>query len=773
MSSTQSSLPPGMRRAPRSATVSRRAFLGGLGAGSLLLAARVGSAQPLARIAAGSAESELRFEPNLFVALTPDGVVRVLAHRSEMGTGIRTALPMVVADELGADWDRVRIDQAIGDARLGSQNTDGSRSIRDFYDRMRVAGATARTMLERAAAERWGVDPAVCRAENHAIVHSESGRRLDFGELVEAAAQQEVPAEETLRFRPASEWRYVGRDLPLTDLDGLVDGSAKFGIDVRLDGQLFAAVERPPVYGGRLRSYDADAAKAQPGVVDVVELPPFQAPHGFQAIGGVAVLANSTWAALNARRSLRVEWEDGEHASYDTEDFERQLVDTARRSGTPWRTVGDAEGALAGADAGSVVEADYFVPHLAHASMEPPCALADVRVDDAGQITKLEVWAPTQNPQAAQEQLAATFGVEPTEAVVNVTLLGGGFGRKSKPDFIVEAALLSREAGRPVHVTWTREDDLRHDYYHALAAVHLKAAVDDRGRPTAWLQRAAFPTIFSTFVPGANAAANFEAGMGLSDLPYDVPNLTVETGTADAHVRIGWLRSVAHIQHAFATSSFPDELAHRAGRDPLEYLLELLGAPRMLDLEGVDYPNGDAPLERYPVDVGRLRHVTERAAELAGWGRELPRGRARGIACHRSFLSYCANVVEVEVTPEGELRIPHVTVVIDAGTVVHPDRVRAQMEGAAAFGASLALYGEVTARGGRIQQSNFHDYRVTRMYDAPRAVQVEIVASEAPPAGVGEVGVPPFAPALTNAIFAATGLRIRRLPIARHDLSWS
>lgn len=750
--------------------VSRRGFLASLSAGALVLAGRASGAGALQRLVQ---DEDLPFEPDLFVAIAPDGAVSILAHRSEMGTGIRTALPMVVADELGADWDRVTIRQAIGDERVGSQNTDGSRSIRRFYHRMRVVGATARTMLERAAAQTWGVEAPECKAREHAVVHASSDRRLGFGALVATARTLEVPPEDELVFRDPSERRYVGHDVPIADLDGIVTGGAEFGLDVRHAGQLFAVIERSPVLGGRVRSFDDARARAVPGVVDVLEVQPFEPPHGFQALGGVAVLAESTWAALQGRRALEVEWTDSDHSGYESTSFSAELAGEAREPGKVWREVGDVDAAFAAAPAEAVFEADYSAPHLAHAPMEPPCALAIVRKGGGGEPTSVEAWAPTQNPQAAQNQLAATFGLDKEEITVNVTLLGGGFGRKSKPDFIVEAALLSAATDRPVHVTWTREDDIRHDYFHTVSAMHLKAVLDERGLPAAWLQRSVFPPIFSTFAPGARDASNLEMGLGATCVPYAVPSLRVESGAADAHVRIGWLRSVAHVYHAFGICSFPDELAHRAGRDPYEYLMALLGDPRHVDLEGLDYPNHGEPLERYPFDVARLRHVTERAAELAGWGAPLPRGRARGIACHRSFLSYCANVVEVEVTRDGRISIPRATVVIDAGTVVHPDRVRAQMEGAAVFGASLALYGEITAEDGAVVQSNFHDYPVARIYDAPREIEVEIVESDALPAGVGEVGVPPFAPALCNAVFSATGKRVRELPLARHDLSWS
>jgi len=752
------------------AVVSRREFLGGLTGGSLVLMTRLSGAEAVARWTADSALDQ-PFTPDLFVAIEPDGLVTILAHRSEMGTGIRTALPMVVADELGADWDKVVIKQAIGDKRLGSQNTDGSRSVRRFYQRMRIAGATARTMLEHAAAARWAVEPSECTSRDHRIVHPESGKTSGFGELVEAASVLEVPKPESLRFRPASEYRYIGRDVPITDLDDMVTGRAIFGTDVRKDNQLFAVVAHPPVVGGRVKKVDSAAAKAVPGVVDVVQIPPFQGAPGFQPLGGVAVLATYTWAAIRGREALEIEWSDGAHADFDSAEFEKVLAETARKPGKAWRSEGDVDEAFSAASQDAIFESDYYVPLLAHAAMEPPCALAHVTLDGNNKPARCEAWAPTQNPQAAQDQIGATLGLPPEKVMVNVTLLGGGFGRKSKPDYIVEAAVLSKVTGRPVHVTWTREDDIRHDYYHTVAAVHMRAAVDQNGSPQAWLQRSVFPSIASTFDPNARQAGAGEMGMGFTDIPFQVPNLRVENGPAEGHVRIGWLRSVSNIYHAFAAGSFADELAHRAGRDPYEYLMALLGDPRMVSLKGVEYSNYGEPLDRYPIDVGRLRHVTERAATLARWGRILPKGRGLGIACHRSFLSYCANVVEAEVDEFGRVSVSGLHVVIDAGKVVHPDRVRAQMEGAAVFGTSIALYGEITARKGRIEQSNLHDYPVARMSDGPRKITVEIVESDAPPAGVGEVGVPPFAPALCNAIFAATGRRIRRLPVAKHDLS--
>ncbi len=733
---------------------SRRQLLGGLAAGSLVLAVRVVGAR--AEIAAAESAA---WEPDLFLTIEPDGGVTIVAHRSEMGTGIRTSLPQVLADELGADWGRVRLEQAIGDRRLGDQNTDGSRSVRQYFGKMREVGAVARTALERAAARRWGVDPSECRGRDHQVTHRPSGRNLTYAELVADAAAQPLPTPEEVELLPREEWRYIGADVAIADLDAIVAGGARFGIDARRPGQLFCVIARPPVLGADVASLDDAAARAVPGVVDVVRIPRFEGVHAFQPLGGVAVLADSTWAAIAGRKALQVEWTESDHEDYDSEQYRAELDESARKPGRVHREEGDAPKLLS--ETTDRIEADYHVPMLAHAPMEPPCAVAQVELDGEGRAISCEAWAATQNPQAAQGQVAATLGIDAEDVTVHVTLLGGGFGRKSKPDYVAEAAWLSRQTRRPVHVTWTREDDIRHDYFHSVASMHLEASLDADGMPSAWLQRAAYPTISSTFAAGADRPSGGELGMGFTDVPFDVPNLRVESGRAEAHVRIGWMRSVAHIQQALATCCFADELAHRAGRDPLEYLLALLGPDRVLD---VDTPEG------YEFDVARLKHVTRRAAELAEWGREVRDGRGLGIASHRSFLGYHANVVEVEVDRRGKLTIEKVWSVLDAGTVVNPDRVRAQLEGAAVFGASLALSGEITARGGVVEQSNFDSYRIARINEAPKEIVTEIVASEAPPSGVGETGVPAFAPALLNAVFAATGVRVRRLPLSRASL---
>jgi isoquinoline 1-oxidoreductase subunit beta len=477
-------------------------------------------------------------------------------------------------------------------------------------------------------------------------------------------------------------------------------------------------------------------------------------------------VADNTWAAFQGRKKLNVVWDDGPNATFNSDDYKKELQQTARKPGNVARNQGDVESVFT--KGGEVFEADYYVPLLAHAPMEPMAAVVDFK---DGSCT---AWAPTQDPQTVQGVLAEQLGIPKEKVTCHVTLLGGAFGRKSKPDFVAEAAVLSKKVGRPVKVVWTREDDMKFGYYNAVAAMYMKAALDSKGKPTAWLQRSVFPPIASTFDVNAVSGGPGDLQQGWTDVPFDVPHLRVENGAAKAHVRIGWLRSVANIYHAFAVQSFADELAHRAGRDPVQYLLELLGPARTVDLSAIKYPNYGASAEAYPIDIARLRRVTEMVAEKSSWGkRKLGKGSGLGIAVHRSFLTYVATVVEVEVSDSGDVTIPRVDTVVDAGLVVNPEATRSQFEGAAVFGTSLARSGEITAKNGAVEQGNFDDYPVARINEAPRQTNVYIVENDAPPAGVGEPGVPPFAPALCNAIFAATGKRVRELPLSRAKLGKS
>jgi isoquinoline 1-oxidoreductase beta subunit len=741
--------------------VSRRRFLkGAFGAGALVLAVRyvppvVGHAiLPDDQTDADRAT----LHPNLFVGIQQDGTVYIVAHRSEMGTVIRTSLPMVLADELDADWKRVKIDQAIGDKRYGDQNTDGSHSIRSFFDTMRECGATARWMLIQAAAQQWNLPAAECSTELHTVVHKATSRRAGYGELVAAAASLTPPKKEELQLKKPSEWRYIGKGMTSVDLEKLCTGKAMYGMDAHVDGMVYASIEHPPVFGGKIKSLDDQDALKVAGVHQTISIDPFKPPAAFQPLGGVAVIADNTWAAFQGRKRLKITWDNGPNESYDSAAYKKELRETAHKPGKLIRSVGDADKAF---PTTNVVEADYYVPLLAHAPMEPLVALAEFK---DGKVT---AWAPTQNPQAVQAIVSSELGIPKEDVVCNVTLLGGGFGRKSKPDYVAEAAVLSKKLGRPVKVVWTREDDIKFDYYNAVAAMYIKAAVDDKGKPTAWLQRSVFPPISSTFDVTQVYGDPPHLAQGWTDLPYDLPNIRIENGPAPAHVRIGWLRSVANIYHAFAIQCFTDELAHRANRDPVEYLLDLIGPPRTLDFTNVQYPNYGADYKIYPWETGRLRNVVEMVAEKSGWSKKKNRkGHGFGIAAHRSFLTYVATVVEVEGSDDGEIRIPRVDTAVDAGLVVNPEVTRAQFEGAAVFGTSIVRSGEITAMNGAIQQSNFNDYPVARINEAPAQTNVYITESAAPPAGVGEPGVPPFVAAFCNAIFAATGKRVRDLPLS-------
>jgi isoquinoline 1-oxidoreductase beta subunit len=746
--------------------VSRRAFLGMVGAAGLVLAVscvKRPGVDSQAKYGADSMPHGSVDNPLAFVAIAPDGTVTIVCHRSEMGQGVRTSLPMVLADELDADWQRVRVRQAPGDEeRFGNQDTDGSRSLRHFFTPMRRCGAAARHMLEQAAAASWGVPIGEVEAMNHEVMHRPTKRRIGYGELAEAASRLDVPRRETLRLKVPAQFRYIGKgEVKLVDGPDMVSGRAQYGIDAVLDGMLYAVVARPPVYGGKVASYDAAETRKVPGVVEVVQIEGRPPPSEFQPLGGIAVIARNTWAAIQGRKALKISWEDGANAGYDSTAYKAALEQSARAPGDVVRSDGDVAKAMAGA--ARRVEAEYYIPHMAQAPMEPPSATA--RLADG----RCEIWTATQAPQATRDRVSKRLELPFDRVTVNVTLLGGGFGRKSKPDYVVEAALLSEAMkGAPVKVIWTREDDVQHGYYHTVSVEHLEAGLDAAGKPVAWLHRSVAPSISSIFGPDSEHEAPFERGMGLANVPFAIPNLRVENPAAPAHARIGWYRSVSNIPHAFAIQSFVAELAAAAGRDPKDYLLELIGAPRRIDPRTLsDSWNYTESPTLYPLDTGRLRRVIETAAEQAGWGRKLPAGRGLGIAAHYSFVTYTAAVVEVAVGAKGEIAIPRIDMAIDCGAQVNPERVRSQIEGACVMGAGNALLSEISFKAGRVEQSNFHDYQVARMNAAPRDIRVHLIASDfdVPLGGVGEPGVPPIAPALCNAIFAATGKRIRRLPI--------
>lgn len=741
---------------------SRRGFLqGALAGGVFVLGAKY---LPTTLWAEGEAPAPA-LQPGLWTSIATDGTVTIIAHRTEMGNGIRTSLPIVLADELGADWQRVKVEQALGDPKYGDQETDTSHSVRDFFDLMRQTGGAARQMLIGAAAAQWAVPASECdTSEPHFVVHRPSGRKLSFGDLAEAAAKQPVPAIAQLKLKPRNAWRYIGKENHhLFDLPDMVTGKASYGIDTKLEGMVYAAIERPAVLGAVVKSHDDQETLKVSGVRQTVVIGAFKPPHGHQPLGGVAVIADNTWAALQGRRKLKVEWDNGSHEGYNSEQFRKTITETARKPAQVIRNIGDVDAEFA--KGGKLVEAEYYTPNLAHAPMEPPVAVVDVRNG------KAYCWAPTQDPQQVQKTLAELLGIKPEDVICHVTLLGGGFGRKSFLDFVSEAAVLSQKLSKPVKVTWSREDDIRFAYFHPSAAMYLKATVAENGKPTAWLQRSVFQGSNTTTDADVLYPGQDEMDNGWTDVPFDIRNHRAESGSARANLRIGWIRSVTNIFHAFAVQSFADELAHAAGKDPVQYQLDLIGPARKIDFSGTKYQNYGAPLEQFPYDTARLQRVIEIAAEKSGWGkRPMGKGRGKGIAAHRSFLTYVATVVEVELDSRGQVHIPNVWTAVDAGTVVSPDNVRYQFVGAAVFATSLALFGEITATNGAVEQSNFNNYQLARMNRAPRNTEVYIVESEAPPAGVGEPGVPPFAPALYNAVFAATGKRVRELPLVKTKL---
>lgn len=747
--------------------VSRRSFImasSGLAIGVVLAGcspakeveaelAREAGPSPLMDVAGGDAT------PGLWIEIEESGRVKITVHRSEMGQQVWTSMAQIVADELEADWSDVEIVQALGDPKYGDQNTDGSRSVRYNFHRLRVAGAAMRTMLERAGAREMGVDVGDVRAELGYVVAKSGGQKTSFGALAKAASGAAIPAENEITLKAREDWRYIGKDVSSLTVEKIVRGEGTYGIDVQLDDMVYAVVARPPQLFGTSGKVDARETMAVPGVLGTVTLPDLKPPAVFTPVGGVAIVASDTWAAIQGREALKVDWQDGPNTGYTSAPFQAALMETAQKPGTVHRSRGDIDAALAAAT--TKISADYDVASFAHSTMEPPCATAKWTGDT------LECWACVQDPQSTRATLAGLLEMDVANITVHATWLGGAFGRKSKPDFVVEAAMIAKEMGRPVKVTWTREDDLGYDFFHPPSAQHFEAGLNAEGKATAFLHRTAYPSITTTFSETADEPAASELGFGASDTPFDVGALRLEAGKAKAGLRIGWLRSVANIQHAFAIQSFAAEMAHAAGRDQKDYLLELIGPDRIVDPaeDGANYSNYGGDKTDYPIDTARLKHVGRVAAKMANWGRDLPDGHGLGIAIHRSFLTYVATVVEVAVASDGALSIPGIWLAVDAGTVVNPRHVKAQMEGGTLYGLSNALYGEITATGGQVDQKNFPDWRLMRLNEAPKAFSVEIIKSTAPPGGVGEPCTPPAAPALANAIFAATGMRIRRLPI--------
>lgn len=705
--------------------------------------------------------SGVSFSPNVYLTINGDGSVNIVAHRQEMGTGIRTNLPLVIADELEADWTKVKLIQAVGDEKkYGNQNTDGSFSVRMFFEPMRKAGASARMMLEQAAANQWKVPVSECKALNHEVVHT-SGKKLSFGELTEDASKLPQPKDADIKLKDKVDWKYIGKTTGTYDVPFIVNGTAQYGLDAKIEGMKYVVIARSPVAGGKVKTYNADKAKAISGVQKIVEIPSSGFPADFHVpMGGIAVIADNTWAAIEARKELQIEWDLGANTNYDTEAYISEMKAKMKKKGNVRRENGNVDAAFG--SAAKVIEATYVIPHLAHAPMEVPNATASFKNG------KIELWAPVQSPQWVRDSVAGFLKMKPEDVTVNVTLLGGAFGRKSKPDFAVEAAWLAKETGTPVKVVWTREDDLSNDFFHACSVQHVRVAIDKQNKVTAWNHRSAFPPIGGTTNPKEVEPSAGELQLGMVDFPYNIPNIRCESHEAHAKTRIGWLRSVSNIQHAFAVGSMLDEIAEHRKMDPVKNLLDLLGEDRMIPMDKLikeQYGNYGEPLEKFPWNTKRFRQVIELARDKSGWGKQLPKGHGMGICAHRSFLTYVACVVHVAVDETGKISIPEVHYAVDCGIAVNKNSVINQFEGGAVFALSGALKTQITFKEGQSEQKNFHQYTPSRMMDAPAEIFVHLVESDESPTGVGEPPVPPLAPALANAIFAATGKRVRELPV--------
>jgi len=709
--------------------MSRRDFLavtGMAGAGLML-----GLAPPLREdgIALAASEGDTVFSSDIFLQISQDGTATIWVSRSEMGQGVRTGMPMIVAEELEISWERVRIEQAPGanDGRYGRQLTGGSLSVRTLYEHMRRVGAVAREMLITAAANEWGVDRRGCAAGDGVVTHSASGRKAGYGDLVEAAAKLPVPDAENIRLKDPSEFRLIGTRIHRTDQRDYIHGRARFGIDTRVPGMRYAAVARCPYYRGKLRRYDETAAMKVPGVRQVVE---YEGRRGqFYVAPGVAVIADDTWAALKGVQALSAEWEGGPNADVSTQELEARFHELAIHPGEVLRDDGDVAGVLG--EASQLVEATYEIPFLAHATMEPMNCTIHVERDAC------EIWSPTQNPQPIQQLVAEYLGLPEDKVTVHVTLIGGGFGRRLYPDPELEAAGIARHVDGPIQVVWTREDDIRHDRYRPSSLHVLRGAVGAVGLPSAWHWR-----ILNTYTD------RFDP----DDFPaYSVPNYYVEYTHVPFILPRGAWRATVNSYNPFVVQAFVDELAAAAGRDPLEVRLDMLRSSKRTSTENSPYDNE------------RMIRVVEAAADKAGWGSSLPTGVGRGVAFHFGYESYVAEVAEVAVE-NGRPRVRRVVCAVDCGQVINPDLVEAQCEGAIAFALSAALKQKITVARGRVQEENFSDYPMLQIGEMP-AIETHIIQSHAAPGGMGEVPLPPLAPAVANAIFDATGKRVRRLPI--------
>ncbi len=680
------------------------------------------------------AAEEKDFALNAFVRIGTDESVTVIAAHSEMGQGVYTSLPMLLNEELQADWSKVRVesapvDKAYNHPVFGMQMTGGSTTSPSEWERYRKVGATARVMLVQAAATNWGVDVAGCRVEKGIVIHTATNKRATYGSLADAAAKLTQP--ENVPLKNPKDFTLVGKATKRLDTPSKTNGTAQFGLDVKVPGMLTAVVARPPVFGGKVAKVDAREALKVPGVKAVEQVP-----------SGVAVIAEHFWPAKLGREKLKIDWDLGPNAGLSTGKMLRDFSEMSSKPGAIAKKAGDPDAALK--TAAKTITAEYDVPYLAHAMMEPLNCVVDLRADSC------EIWTGTQFETVDRASAAQVAGLPPEKVQIHTTLLGGGFGRRANPnsDFVVEAVHVAKAAKAPVKVVWTREDDIRGGWYRPMWHDRFVAGLDSNGDPVAWThtivgQSIMQGTLFEAFT--IKDGIDSTSVEGAADVLYGFPNLQVDLHTPKIGVPVQWWRSVGHSHTGFSVEAFLDEVAHAGGKDPYELRRKLLA------------------------NQPRMRAVLELAAQKANWGSKLPHGVGRGIATHFSFDSYVAQVVEASVQ-KGAIRVHRVVCAVDCGLVINPDTVRAQMEGGIIFGLTAALKTEITLKDGRVEQGNFHNYQMVRMPESP-AIEVHIVPSGESPTGVGEPGVPPVAPALANAIFAATGKRVRRLPIRPSDLT--
>ena len=720
-------------------TINRRAFLvraSAAGAG-LIIGVRLPESLLIAQ------EEKKKPAPNPFVAyihVKPTGQISLIVAKSEMGQGIRTGLAMCLAEEAEVDWNMVSIEQADTRPDLYPHlGTGGSGSTMENFDPLRQAGATVRGLMITAAATRWKVPRRQCRASKGTVVHSASSRRATYGELVDAASKLPIPPAKNLELKDPSDFQLIGHATPRVDIPSKSNGSAQFGIDVRVPDMLYAVVARCPTFGGKPASFDAAKAKGMPGVRDVFEIPGMSADM-FTA-GGVVVVADSTWQAMQARDALQVTWDRGAAVSETTDQVREALRTAANKPGKRFRNDGDVDAALARAT--QKIEAVYEFPFLAHATMEPMNITVHARGQDC------EIWAPTQSPDWVQRTAAHVLGLSSEQVIVHTTLMGGGFGRRYMADFPAEGAQIAKIVGKPVQLVWTREDDMTHDFYRPAACHRMRGAVDASGHPTAWAHTMATTSIRGYWDPKADPGRQ-EIG-GAREMPYAIPNVRLDYNPVASAVPRAWWRSVENSFNGFAVECFIDELAAAAGKDPVLFRKSLLARPANWKPRSDDDP-----------DPARLRGVLELAAEKSGWSKPLPKGRGRGIASYSSFGSYFAEVVEVTVSDKS-FKVDRIVAAVDCGITVNPESVRSQAEGAMIFGLSAALKNQITIRNGAVEQTNFDGYDPIRINEAP-PIEVHIVNSKEDCGGMGEPGVPPLAPAVANAVFAASGKRLRRLP---------